>query len=240
MLFFDIIISGKGQGDVYLIMNYKIYLVEDEENLNDILKSYLQKEGFQVTAFYNGEQARNSISDMPDLWVLDIMLPDIDGFQLLKEIKKKNENVPVIFISARDKDIDRIIGLEMGSDDYISKPFMPRELVIRVQKLLKRTYSKDANKDVLIIEEYSVDLEKRIVLHNNEEVLMTSKEFDLLVLLINKHGGAITRDNILNGLWGDNYFGSDRVVDDLVRRLRKKMPELKVETIYGHGYRLSV
>lgn len=221
-------------------MSYKIYLVEDEENLNDILKSYLQKEGFQVTSFLSGESAKNCIADMPDLWVLDIMLPDIDGFQLLKEIKGINSDIPVIFISARDKDIDRIIGLEMGSDDYISKPFMPRELVIRVQKLLKRTYGSDRNNDIKTAGNYTIDIDRRIVLFNNEEIPLTSKEFDLLVILLNRKGGAITRDQILDELWGNNYFGSDRVVDDLVRRLRKKMAELKIETIYGHGYRMSI
>jgi Response regulators consisting of a CheY-like receiver domain and a winged-helix DNA-binding domain len=220
-------------------MSYKIYLVEDEENLNHILKSYIEKEGFQVTSFLNGEAARNNIHNRPDLWVLDIMLPDIDGFQLLKEIKEKDKDVPIIFISARDKDIDRIIGLEMGSDDYISKPFMPRELVIRVQKLLKRVYNSNKNNDVIAIEDYTIDIEKRFVKLKNDEITMTSREFDLLVLLINKKGGAITRDQILNELWGVDYFGSDRVVDDLVRRLRKKLTELKIETIYGHGYRLS-
>ena len=226
-------------GDVYKKMSYKIYLVEDEENLNDILKLYLQKEGFEVTSFLNGELARTNIDNKPDLWVLDIMLPDIDGFALLKEIKEKDKNIPVIFISARDADIDRIIGLEMGSDDYISKPFMPRELVIRVQKLLSRVYSSDKGSEVVIIEGYSVDMNKRLVYQNGEEISMTSGEFDLLSLLINKKGGAVTREQIINILWGDSYFGSDRVVDDLVRRLRKKMPRLKVETIYGHGYRLS-
>ncbi|MPQ31199.1 response regulator transcription factor [Clostridium estertheticum] len=220
-------------------MSYKIYLVEDEENLNDILKSYLQNEGLQVTTFINGQSARNDIDNDVDLWVLDITLPDIDGFQLLKEIKEKNKDVPVIFISARDQDIDRIIGLEMGSDDYLAKPFMPRELVIRVQKLLNRVYNNDKVKQVLIIEGYTIDIDRRLVKFNDELVSMTSGEFDLLLLLINKKGGAVTRAQIINDLWGDNYFGSDRVVDDLVRRLRKKIPELKVETIYGHGYRLS-
>lgn len=220
-------------------MSYKIYLVEDEENLNHILKSYLEKEEFQVTTFLNGESARKNIDSKPDLWVLDIMLPDIDGFQLLKEIKEKDKDVPIIFISARDKDIDRIIGLEMGSDDYISKPFMPRELVIRVQKLLMRVYNNSKDKNTIKLEDYNIDIEKRLVKLKDEEVAMTSREFDLLVLLISKKGGAVTREHILNELWGDDYFGSDRVVDDLVRRLRKKLPELKIETIYGHGYRLS-
>ncbi|MBU3216092.1 response regulator transcription factor [Clostridium estertheticum] len=220
-------------------MSYKIYLVEDEENLNDILKSYLQNEGLQVTTFLNGQSARNAIDNDVDLWVLDITLPDIDGFQLLKEIKEKNKDVPVIFISARDQDIDRIIGLEMGSDDYLAKPFMPRELVIRVQKLLNRVYNSDKVKQVIIIEGYTIDIDRRLVKFDDEVVSMTSGEFDLLLLLINKKGGAVTRAQIINDLWGDNYFGSDRVVDDLVRRLRKKIPKLKVETIYGHGYRLS-
>lgn len=219
-------------------MSYKIYLVEDEENLNDILKSYLENEGFQVTSFLNGCSARKCICTPPDLWVLDIMLPDIDGFQLLKEIKNKDKDIPVIFISARDKDIDRIIGLEMGSDDYISKPFMPRELIIRVQKLLNRVYGIEKSKNITTIDEYSIDMEKRLVRDNLEEIMLTSREFDLLVLLINKKGGAISREQILNELWGNDYFGSDRVVDDLVRRLRKKLPNLKIETIYGHGYRL--
>lgn len=220
-------------------MSYKIYLVEDEENLNDILKFYLQNEGLQVTSFLNGQSARNAIDNNADLWVLDITLPDIDGFQLLKEIKEKYKDVPVIFISARDQDIDRIIGLEMGSDDYLAKPFMPRELVIRVQKLLKRVYNNYEVKQVIIIEGYTVDINRRLVKLNDEVISMTSREFDLLLLLINKKGGAVTRAQIINDLWGDNYFGSNRVVDDLVRRLRKKFPDLKVETIYGHGYRLS-
>ena len=220
-------------------MTYKIYLVEDEENLSDVLKSYLQKEDLQVTTFLNGESARSNIANKPDLWVLDIMLPDIDGFQLLKEIKANDNDIPVIFISARDEDIDRIIGLEMGSDDYISKPFMPRELVIRVQKLLKRVYNSAKVNEVILIEGYTVDMNRRLVNFNDDDITMTSGEFDLLLLLLNKKGGAVTREQIISDLWGDNYFGSDRVVDDLVRRLRKKMPLLKVETIYGHGYRLS-
>ena len=175
-------------------MSYNIYLVEDEENLSDILKSYLQKEGFQVTTFLNGESARSNIDNKPDLWVLDIMLPDIDGFQLLKEIKGKYKDLPVIFISARDEDIDRIIGLEMGSDDYISKPFMPRELVIRVQKLLKRVYNSDKAKEIIIIEEYTVDIERRLVKFNGDDITMTSGEFDILLLLLNKKGGAVTRE----------------------------------------------
>ena len=119
-------------------MSYKIYLVEDDENLNLVLSSYLKKEGWNVKSFLNGEDAENTITTPPDLWILDIMLPDIDGYQLIKEIKSTTPDIPVIFISARDADIDRVVGLELGSDDYLAKPFLPRELVIRVKNLLDR------------------------------------------------------------------------------------------------------
>jgi two-component system response regulator CssR len=222
-------------------VSHKIYLVEDEENLKDILRTYLERSGFIVTSFSNGESALRAVEEKPSLWILDIMLPDVDGFQLLKEIKKCDNNTPVIFISARDNDIDRIIGLEMGSDDYISKPFLPRELVIRTQKLLERTYksNNDNSRSEILVDGYEINITKRNVISRDEEIGLTSKEFDLLLLLIGKKGGALTREQILNDLWGDDYFGSDRVVDDLVRRLRKKLPELKVETLYGYGYRLS-
>lgn len=222
------------------MLEYSIYLVEDEENLNQILKSYLEKEDFCVTSFLNGEDARNNIEKSPHLWILDIMLPDIDGYQLIKEIKKKNKDIPVIFISARDADLDRIIGLEMGSDDYIAKPFLPRELVIRVKKLLDRVYkNSETNEERLIkIGTYKINEEKRIVSEEDKIIDLTSKEFDLLILFVKNQLKAFSRDNILYAIWGNDYFGSDRVVDDLIRRLRKKMPNIHIETVYGLGYRM--
>ncbi|MDQ0229655.1 response regulator transcription factor [Metabacillus malikii] len=218
-------------------MTYTIYLVEDENNLNELLTMYLKNEGWLVTSCTTGMEARNLINNPPNLWILDIMLPDIDGYQLIREIKAATPNVPVIFISARDADIDRVLGLELGSDDYISKPFLPRELVIRVQKLLSRTYS-DESSDVVILPPYQINEQVRIVSKDGKEINLTSKEFDLLQLFLHNQGQAFSRDQILVNLWGTDYFGTDRVVDDLVRRLRKKMPDLKVETIYGYGYRM--
>lgn len=121
-------------------MSATIYLVEDEENLNLLLKKYLEKEGYEVVSFVNGESAMQKIQDLPHLWILDIMLPDIDGYQLIKSIKEYNPNSPVIFMSARNQELDRVIGLELGSDDYLSKPFLPRELIIRTNKLMERLY----------------------------------------------------------------------------------------------------
>ena len=121
-------------------MSKKIYLVEDEISLNLLLEKYLQREGYEVTTFVNGNTAIERITDMPDLWILDIMLPDIDGYQIIKAIKANNKNTPVIFMSARNEELDRVVGLELGSDDYLSKPFLPRELIIRTNKLLERIY----------------------------------------------------------------------------------------------------
>lgn len=221
-------------------MSYNVYLVEDEQNLNELLTMYLKNEKWSVTSCLTGSQARELIDKPPHLWILDIMLPDIDGYQLIREIKAATPNVPVIFISARDADIDRVVGLELGSDDYISKPFLPRELVIRAQKLLSRTYIEESNEasKVITLTPYEIDEQVRIVYLNKEEVNLTSKEFDLLQLFLHNQGQAFSREQILTNIWGEDYFGTDRVVDDLVRRLRKKMPELKLETIYGFGYRM--
>ncbi|KKI93407.1 transcriptional regulator [Bacillus sp. SA1-12] len=218
-------------------MSFTIYLVEDEKNLNELLTMYLKNEGWSVTSCLTGIDARNLINRPPHLWILDIMLPDIDGYQLIREIKTATPEIPVIFISARDADIDRVLGLELGSDDYISKPFLPRELVIRAQKLLSRTYTEETN-TLTNLPPYHIDEQLRIAYLNGEEVNLTSKEFDLLQLFLHNQGQAFSREQILTNLWGQDYFGTDRVVDDLVRRLRKKMPDLKLETIYGFGYRM--
>ncbi len=218
-------------------MAYRIHLVEDEANLNELLTSYLSKEGWEVTSFLDGETARQAIPARPHLWILDIMLPDIDGYQLLREIKDDLEVMPVIFISARDAELDRVIGLEMGSDDYLPKPFLPRELVIRTRKLLERVYTEQP-RERLFIPPYIIDEHQRLVLCNDEVIDLTSREFDLLLLLAKHPGQAFSREQMLDQIWGLEYVGTDRVVDDLVRRLRKKMPAFKLETIYGHGYRM--
>ena len=214
-----------------------IALVEDEKDLNNLIKTYLEKEGYNVVSYYDGESAIKNISNNIDLWILDIMLGDnISGYDIIKKIREENPDVPVIFTSARDKDLDKIIGLELGSDDYIAKPYSPKELVLRVNNIIRRVYSKDKQK--LTYKDYTIDLEKRMVLHKEESINLTTLEFDLLYMFVTNINKSFSRDDILNNIWGENYFGTDRVVDDLVRRLRKKMPELDINTIYGYGYRL--
>lgn len=223
---------------------YKIALVEDEKNLSALVVKYLHSEGYEVLSFQNGEDAKQAISDDIDLWILDIMLPGlVSGYDLIKEIRKENPSKPIIFTSARDQDIDRIMGLELGSDDYVAKPYSIRELMLRVKNLLNRSYTMtgtDRNKNVEEFNGYVIDFDKRIVTENNVNINLTSKEYDLLLFLLQNKSKAFSRDQILDKVWGSDYFGSDRVVDDLMRRLRQKMPNLSVETIYGYGYRLSL
>ena len=217
---------------------YKICLVEDEENLNQLIKSYLTRAGYEVVNFLTGEDAMNYIGNEVHLWILDIMLGDqISGYDIIKKIREESKDVPVIFTSARDQDLDKIIGLELGSDDYVTKPYSPKELVLRVNNMMKRVYDNHPS-DKVTYEDYEINLSKRMVYQQGKEINLTTLEFDLLLLFINHKNKSFSRDDILKNVWGEDYFGSDRVVDDLVRRLRKKMPNLHINTLYGFGYRL--
>lgn len=216
---------------------YNIALVEDEKDLNNLIKTYLEKEGYNVTSYYNGDTAIKDSNKDYHLWILDIMLgDDISGYDIIKKIRENNSDVPVIFTSARDKDLDKIIGLELGSDDYITKPYSPKELVLRVNNIIRRVYSKERQK--IIYKDYVIDLDKRMAFLGDEDLSLTTLEFDLLYMFVTNKEKSFSRDDILNNIWGENYFGTDRVVDDLIRRLRKKMPLLDINTIYGYGYRL--
>ena len=218
---------------------YKICLVEDEMDLSNLIKLYLEKEGYEVIQYATGHEAIDAIDNNIDLWILDIMLADeISGYEVLKKIKEHDSNTPVIFTSARDKDIDKIIGLELGSDDYLAKPFSTKELVLRVNNLIKRIY-KDKKDSLISYDIYKIDLVKRVVYENDKEIKLTTLEFDLLNILITNQGRVYSRDELLTLVWGEDYYGSDRATDDLVRRLRKKMPKLNINTVYGYGYRLS-
>lgn len=219
---------------------YTVCLVEDEVDLASLIKTYLEKAGYNVVSFAKGSDAINYIGNVVHIWILDIMLgDDINGYDIIKAIREKDEDVPVIFTSARDQDLDKILGLELGSDDYITKPYSSKELVLRVNKIIKRVYKDDNNNNILIYDTYTIDLTRRIVLQNDKKIKLTTLEFDLLVLFIKNKDKCFTREEILDEVWGKDYFGSDRVVDDLVRRVRKKLPKLNVNSIYGYGYRLS-
>ena len=219
-------------------MKRVINIVEDEKDINNLVAQYLRKEGYEVHSYYTYEEASaHVVDDDVHLWILDIMLDDKSGFDLIEEIRLQGPETPVIFMSARDKEFDRIIGLEKGCDDYITKPFSPKELVLRVNNIIKRAYRDDNNR--ISIDGYELDEEQRKIYADNVEIELTTKEFDLLMMFIKNKGIAFSRDKILENVWDENYFGSDRVVDDTLRRLRKKLPNLNIHTIYGYGHRLG-
>ena len=219
-------------------MKKVICVVEDEKAINDLVNQYLKKEGYEVRSYYTYEEASAHVGDDDvHLWILDIMLDDKSGFDLIEEIRLQGKDIPVMFMSARDKEFDRIIGLEKGSDDYITKPFSPKELVLRVNNVMKRVYRNDNNR--IMVDGYELDEEQRKVFDGGKEIDLTTKEFDLLMMFIKNKGMAFNREAILTNVWEENYYGSDRVVDDTLRRLRKKLPNLNIHTIYGYGYRLG-
>lgn len=220
---------------------YTICFVEDEVDLSNLIKTYLERSGYHVVSFTKGKDAIDYIGNKVDIWILDIMLgDDVNGYDVIKAIRERDEDVPVIFTSARDQDLDKILGLELGSDDYITKPYSSKELVLRVNKIIKRVYKDDSDKNLIYYENYTIDTDKRVVKENNKkEIKLTTLEFDLLLLFVRNINKCFSREEILNTIWGNDYFGTDRVVDDLVRRLRKKLSQLHLSAVYGYGYRLS-
>lgn len=214
-----------------------IYYVEDEKDLAEIIRKYLLREGYDVTVFHDGETAMEHINDPVDLWILDIMLTgEINGYDIIRQLKQNHSPATIIFTSARDQDLDKIMGLELGSDDYLAKPYSPRELILRVKAILRR--QQPLSTEMANYGPYEINMTKREIKTNETMIDLTNKEFELLLFFVKNINVAFERKEILKQVWGGNYFGSDRVVDDLLRRLRHKMPELKIETIYGFGYRL--
>ena len=220
---------------------YTVCLVEDELALSNIVKAYLERAGYEVICFSKGSEAIEYIGNKVDIWILDIMLgDDVSGYNVIKAIREKDEVVPVIFTSARDQEIDKIFGLELGSDDYMTKPYSSKELVLRVNNIIKRVYKdNNQNSNIIKYEDYTINTEKRIVEKGGEEIKTTTLEFDLLVLFLKNLNTCFSRENIIEQVWGVDYYGTDRVVDDLIRRIRKKLPNIKIEAVYGYGYRLS-
>lgn len=227
--------------------NKLIYVVDDEKNIRELIKSYLIKEGYDVEIFSDGESLLERFVKKPaDMLIMDIMMPGIDGYSLCRELRKTSE-VPIIMVSAKDEEIDRILGLELGSDDYISKPFSPRELVVRVKTIFRRI--KD---DIPIDEKITKELkcmdvaiipEERKVLAGNIEVELTTKEFEFLSYMVQNKNRVFTREQLITSIWGYDYIGDTRAIDDLVKRIRKKLSdagsELEITTVWGYGYKIS-
>lgn len=220
-------------------MKYHIGIVEDDPNIQDIVSAYLKKEGFSLTILGSAEAAWDLWrKNPPDMWILDIMLPGMNGYDFCRKIRNESE-VPIIIISAKDDEIDKILGIELGGDDYLTKPFSPRELVARVKRLFKRSlqHTQIEPVDTVKIGNLFINKQERRIFWHGVERELTTKEFDMLLLLAENTNRAFSREELVLKVWGDDYFGSDRAVDDLVKRLRKKIPELPLDTVWGFGYR---
>ncbi|WP_156290249.1 response regulator transcription factor [Oceanobacillus salinisoli] len=223
-------------------MTHFIGLVEDDSNIQNIVSAYLKKEGYKVEVMDSAEEAMSIWEqNPPDMWILDIMLPGMDGYEFCKKIRNESD-VPIIIISAKDDEIDKILGLELGGDDYLTKPFSPRELVARVKRLFKRTSVTKkpsvADENRLKLDELLIYKNERRVFWHGEEYEVTTKEFDMILLLTENANRAFSRDDLLVKIWGNDYFGSDRAVDDLIKRIRKKFNNIPIETVWGYGYRM--
>jgi len=220
-----------------------IFVVDDEENIRLLIKQYLQREGFTVETFNGIEELNHRLQEgYPDMFILDIMLPGQDGLSFCREIRERSA-VPIIFISARRKALDRVTGLEVGGDDYLSKPFSPRELVARVRSVLRRTHAPTDSDNSILVGNLKLNPGDRLILIEGQELAITNKEYDLISLLVMHPQRTFNRQELLDRVWGYDYEGGERAVDDLVKRLRKKLKEsgsqANIQTVWGYGYRLN-
>ena len=219
-----------------------VLVVEDEGSIASFVSLYLKNAGYAVRTASTGSQALDQVaSQMPALIVLDLMLPDIDGIEVCRRIRKSSD-VPILMLTARDEDVDKIIGLEVGADDYLTKPFNPRELVARVKSILRRAVPerRQAESAVLRHGDLLVDAGRREVHVGEREIQLAPKEFDLLWELLDHRGLVLTRDQLLERVWGYTFAGDTRTVDVHVRQLRRKLEDASpIVTVWGVGYKVS-
>ena len=218
-----------------------ICLIDDEKALNQVLKTYLERDGHSVAPYYCIQDIYRQANwySLYDLYIIDIMLPDGSGTELMRKIKDKNRNIPVILISARGECIDRVLVYEMGCDDYLAKPFLTAELCYRVSNLLKN--NNISLKKLINFNGYSLDEAKRTICTEQQlQIPVTSKEFDIILYFVMHPSVAISRDQLLTDIWGESYYGYYRVVDNHIKNIRRKLPKFHLETIYGFGYRCTL
>ena len=219
----------------------RILVVDDEPNIVDLARMYLEKEGYRVESASDGAQALERIQARePALIVLDLMLPELDGFEVCRRTRASSD-VPIIMLTARDEDVDKIVGLELGADDYLTKPFNPRELVARVKAILRRRdRSIRPNDQPLHLADLTIDPARREVTVGEKPIELRAKEFDLLQAFAENKGIVLTRDQLLNKVWGYDFYGETRTVDVHVAHLRKRLKgsRVSIETVTGVGYKL--
>ena len=227
--------------------NEKILVVDDEENIAELISYNLTSNGYKVIIANNGNDAvKLAVEEKPNLILLDLMIPGKDGYDVCKDIRSNSEvrNTPIIMLTAKSEELDKILGLELGADDYITKPFSVRELLARVKAVLRRFSISEPENNILVFGNLTADFDKREILVNDKKLDLTLKEFELLEILIRNKGKILTRDTLLDKIWGYEYIGETRTVDVHIRYLRKKIEEDDknpkcIETIRGVGYRFN-
>jgi two-component system, OmpR family, alkaline phosphatase synthesis response regulator PhoP len=217
-----------------------ILVVDDEPNIADLVELYLRREGFRVVQAATGGNALRSVGDhRPRLVILDVGLPDIDGLEVCRRLRQTS-SIPVIFLTARDTEVDRVLGLELGADDYVTKPFSPAELVARVKAVLRRAEATTPTAEVVQVGGVTIDVGRREVRIDETPVPFTTKEFELLRFMGERPGLALSRQQILDGVWGPEWFGDARTVDVHIAQVRKKVEAaVRIDTVRGVGYRLD-
>lgn len=221
-------------------MTGTVLLIEDEEEIADLLRMFFEKEGFRIVHADSGESGLDRLQDRDARVVLlDIGLPGIDGIEVCRRIRSVSD-IPIIMLTARDSEVDKVVGLEIGADDYVTKPFSPRELVARVKAVLRRSEERPVKAQIIEAGEFRVDAGRREVTSpDGRTVRPTAREFDLLWHLVEHRGLVLSRSQILNAVWGYDYFGETRTVDVHIRQLRKKLDGIPIETVWGVGYRIE-
>ncbi|MDU4892674.1 MAG: response regulator transcription factor [Clostridium sp.] len=221
----------------------KVLVVDDDKNICEVIKMYLENSGYHVKVANDGREAQETFSSYkPDLVLLDVMLPYLDGIDVLKWIRRDNET-PVIMITAKGETFDKVLGLELGADDYIVKPFEPKELMARVKAVLRRYTSEGDNKETLSFDNLVIDINSYSVTYKGQEIKMPPKEFELLHFLASNKNRVFTREQLLCEVWGYDYPGDSRTVDVHVKRLREKVAggdTWQLETVWGVGYKFEV
>lgn len=223
----------------------KILIADDNQQITSILEEYAIKNGYQPIIALDGKEAIEKFeTHSPDIILLDVMMPIKDGFEVCRDIRETS-NVPIIMITARGEDFEKIMGLEIGADDYIVKPFSPQEVMARVKAIMRRISHEEKDRQILALDNLKVNLQDYTVYIDEANISMTKKEFEILWTLTKSKNKVFSRDNLLNSLWGYDYFGDNRTVDSHIKRLRAKLdkhshPNWDIKTIWGVGYKFEV
>lgn len=223
--------------------NKMIMIVDDDTNISELMTLYLDKEGYETKTYSNGRAALSAFADVaPDLVLLDVMMPEMDGYEMLTEVRKTSK-VPVIMVTAKGETFDKVLGLELGADDYLVKPFDPKELLARVKAVIRRYSDPVEEKDAVVVPNLTIDKSDYVVTYHGQKLELPPKELELLYHLVSNPNRVYTREQLLDSIWGYEYIGETRTVDVHIKRLREKFKEedsWEIKTVWGVGYKFQM